>query len=559
MRRILFSLLLFIPVYSYSQLSETIFSQQNENGLTAIVIENSSVPLVTVEWVVRDGIAYEPKNLKGYSSLVQKLFFAANKDFPSASLMKQKLKQLGAVYGTTQSEEHSSVYLTCSKRNLDAALKLFLSALKEPLYLSDEVDSALVKVFDEQASLQGDPFFLFDQKLNQNLWLTASERKDGMVTAKLAQTTSPENLSEYQKLFYSPNNSCLIISGDVQHKDVLTKVNLLFSSLTKNPDLPADKYGVPDYRTNNYSSQFVFENAMAQSPAFVISFPVPDLRENLYNFLTGKMVEALVNAASSSLNKNLVETGLAYQVSARYREMKFGSSFDFIISPKSDKLQECYKKAREEIQSLANFNSYTTEQITQASQLLYSDYSFNTAKTTSLSHYVGSYWAKTNELPELNIEASLQEIKSLNKVINFCQLYFSQQSFTAGLLISQADKNNVNSATGFCETYPVSNYRISFTRNDDQIFDPVNKQMVNSLSQFFQINPELKFELLASQDAVERKETAKARFVATYKALQKAGAPEKTLDEMQVSIYIKHSETDAELNENMVIKFKVIQ
>ena len=144
-------------------------------------------------------------------------------------------------------------------------------------------------------------------------------------------------------------------------------------------------------------------------------------------------------------------------------------------------------------------------------------------------------------------------------MINFCQLYFSQQSFTAGLLISQADKNNVNSATGFCETYSVSNYRISFTRNDDQIFDPTNKQIVNSLSQFFQINPELKFELLASQDAVERKETAKARFVATYKALQKAGAPEKTLDEMQVSIYIKHSETDAELNENMVIKFKVIQ
>jgi hypothetical protein len=254
-----------------------------------------------------------------------------------------------------------------------------------------------------------------------------------------------------------------------------------------------------------------------------------------------------------------VESGLAYQVSARYRDMKFGSSFDFIISPKPDKLLECYNKALEEISALSNFSSYSTEQIIQASQLLYTNYSFNTAKTTALSHYLGSYWAKTNELPQLEIEQSIQEMKSLNKVINFCQLYFLNQPFTAGLLISQTDKNNVNSATGFCETYPINFYKITFTRNDDQIFDPTNKLMLNSLSQFFKINPDLKFELLASQDAIERKETAKARFIAAYKALQKAGAPEKSLDEMEVSIYIKHSENDAELSENMAIKFKVKQ
>lgn len=220
--RILLLFFLF-PLLSYSQFSENIFTQKFDNGLNCIVIENATVPLVTIEWVVRDGVAYESKEVKGYSSLLQHLFFAGNKDYPSIYLMNQKLKQIGAVTGVTQSEEHSSVYLTCSKRNIDNALKLFLSTVKQPLFQTDEVDSALSAVLAEQSQIQGDPYFLFDQHLNKFLFPNATERKDAIITSKIAQSSSPERLTDYQKLFYSPNNSCIIISGDVNHKDVFQK------------------------------------------------------------------------------------------------------------------------------------------------------------------------------------------------------------------------------------------------------------------------------------------------------------------------------------------------
>lgn len=547
-----------LPFYSHSQSDENLFIQKYDNGLNCIVIENSTVPLVTIEWVVRDGIIYESKDLKGYSSLLLKLFFGGNKDFPTKELINQKLKQIGAVTGITQSDEHASVYLTCSKRNLESALKIFASCLKQPLFQIEEVDSALNSVLSDQSQIQSDPYFLFDQQLNKYLFPNASERKDAMVTSKIASSSSPEKLTDYQKLFYSPNNSCILISGDINHKEVFQKTGNAFNSLIRNSQQPTDVYLTPDYSSINFSSQFVVETPLAQNPLLVISFPVPDLRENPYTAGSGELLEALVNAASSSLNKNLVSAGYAYQVTARYRKMKFGSSFDFIIAPKPEKFGECYDKARSEINALSGLSSYSTEQIKQASQLLYSNYAFNTEKATQLSHFVAANWAKTNALPLMNIDLSIDELKSMNNVINYCQLYFQNKPFVTGLLISPSQKINFNSPSILTQTLNLSDYKITFTKSDDQIFDPQNKEMINSLSQLLKINPHIKIELIANQDETEKKETAKARFLSVYKLLEASGTPEAVLDAMTISLYIRHSENEDQLRNNLTVQFKLI-
>ncbi len=553
-----FLLLLLLPFVSNAQTDENIFSQKLENGLTCIVIENPTVPLVTIEWVVRDGVTYESNDVKGYCTLLQKLFFAANKDFPSGDLMKLKLQQLGAKTGTNQSEEHAAVFLTCSKRNFENALKLFMSCLKQPLFQMEEVDSALNEVLSEQSQIQGDPYFLFDQQLDKILFQNAMESKNALVTSKIASAASPEKLSEYQKLFYAANNSCLVISGDVNHKDVFQKAANTFNALVKNNQLPTDVYPSPNYDGLNFSSQFVVETPMAQNPLLVISFPVPDLRENPFTAYSGELLEALINSASSSLNKNLVSNGYAYQVSARYRKMKFGSSFDFIIAPKPEKFGECYDKARIEINALADFNSYTPEQIKQAAQILYSNYAFNSEKASQTANFIGANWAKTNLVTQKNINELLDELKGMNAVINYCQLYLKNKPFAAGLLISPSQKINFNSPAVLTSSLQLNDYKISFTKSDDQIFDLQNKEMINSFAQLLKINPQLKIELIANQDEVEKKETAKARFLSVYKMLETAGTPEAMLDQMVVSLYIRHSENEDQLKNNMTVQFKLL-
>ena len=189
--------------------------------------------------------------------------------------------------------------------------------------------------------------------------------------------------------------------------------------------------------------------------------------------------------------------------------------------------------------------------------MMYSTYAYKTENAIALSHYIGEQWAKTDKVPALNIDDELKRMQSLNEVINFCQLNFLHRNMTAGLLISTQQKNSYNINATFTQTFSVDAYQISFTRNDDQIFDLQNKEQVNSFSQLLKINPQLKIELIAEQDAAERKETAKARFLSVYKSLSSSGVPEEVLDAMTVSLYIRHAESDEEMHNNMIVHFKI--
>ena len=52
------------------------------NGLEVIVLEDHSVPLITIEAAVRNGSFTEPPELNGLSHLYEHMFFKANKDYP---------------------------------------------------------------------------------------------------------------------------------------------------------------------------------------------------------------------------------------------------------------------------------------------------------------------------------------------------------------------------------------------------------------------------------------------------------------------------------------------
>jgi zinc protease len=55
-----------------------------DNGMEVLVIEDASVPLATVEIVVRNGAYTEDAQYNGLSHLYEHMFFKANKALPSS-------------------------------------------------------------------------------------------------------------------------------------------------------------------------------------------------------------------------------------------------------------------------------------------------------------------------------------------------------------------------------------------------------------------------------------------------------------------------------------------
>ncbi|MDT5296165.1 MAG: zinc protease, partial [Acidobacteriota bacterium] len=94
------------------------------NGLEVIVLEDHSVPLVTVELAVRNGSFTEPPELNGLSHLYEHMFFK-----PSRDLVKRgadylaTIDQLGIVYNGETHEEVVNYYFTTTTPNFPVAMR----------------------------------------------------------------------------------------------------------------------------------------------------------------------------------------------------------------------------------------------------------------------------------------------------------------------------------------------------------------------------------------------------------------------------------------------------
>src|SRR5205823_6789650 len=75
-----------------------IASRKLANGLEIVVLEDHSVPIVTIELAVRNGSFTEPPELNGLSHLYEHMFFKANRAIANQEAYLQKIGQLGIAY-----------------------------------------------------------------------------------------------------------------------------------------------------------------------------------------------------------------------------------------------------------------------------------------------------------------------------------------------------------------------------------------------------------------------------------------------------------------------------
>src|SRR4029453_6003149 len=73
-------------------------NKQLPNGLDVVILEDHSVPLVTVELAVRNGSFTEPPELNGLSHLYEHMFFKSNRATLDRADYLKNIDQLGIIY-----------------------------------------------------------------------------------------------------------------------------------------------------------------------------------------------------------------------------------------------------------------------------------------------------------------------------------------------------------------------------------------------------------------------------------------------------------------------------
>ncbi len=442
-----FFLLLPVALFAQPQLPEGYFWEKMNNGLEVLVIENSKVPLATIEIAVKNGAYTEGPEYSGLSHLFEHMFFKANRDYPTQEKFLKRTQELGAIWNGTTGEERVNYFFTFAKDSLEAGLQFMNAAIRFPIYRVEDMQKERPVVDGEFQRAESDPGFQLWYACQKELWGDLMSRKNPIGDHNIINTATPEKMMIIKNKYYLPNNSILVIVGDVKHEEAFTLANKIYGDWESSGFNPHEKYPIPDFVPLSKSDYFIKESSIAQTPYINYWWQGPDYPHDSAGTVAADVFSKILSLNSSKWQQALVDKGLATYAGVNYQTLSHVGPINIYLVPNPKKLKECKEEVEKQIAMWPQDDYFTDEQLQTAKDNMRRDHIRETEKPSSLASQATYWWCSTSLDYGTNYTNNCMKV-TRQDIQNYINKYIAGKPFVAGMIISPDMSKTVN-ATAF--------------------------------------------------------------------------------------------------------------
>ena len=243
------------------------------NGLTLIIHEDHSDPVVHVDVTYHVGSAREEIGKSGFAHFFEHMMFQGSDNVADEQHFKIVSDAGGTLNGTTNCDR-TNYFETVPSNQLEKMLWL------EADRMGFLLDAVTQKKFEIQRStvknergqrLDNVPYGLTFEKMGQNLypyghpysWQTIGYLED-------LNRSDVNDLKNFFLRWYGPNNAALTIGGDVKTAEVIKLVEKYFGSIPRGPEVKPVQVPSPKVDANRY---ITLVDNYARSPRLYVQYP----------------------------------------------------------------------------------------------------------------------------------------------------------------------------------------------------------------------------------------------------------------------------------------------
>lgn len=405
-----------------------------KNGLEVLVIENRSVPLITVEICVKNGAFTEPPEYSGLSHLYEHMFFKANEKIPNQEAFLERARELGMVWNGTTGNERVNYFFTCPKINLKEALEFMRDATLYPLFDQAELERERPVVIGEYDRNESQPPYYLFVEFGKKMWGDYYNRKNALGERSTILAATQERMKTIQKKYYVPNNSSLLIAGDVDANEVFKLAEAMFGKWERSDD-PFIKNPLITFKPLSNPEALIVQKQFPV-PIVLVGWHGPDTKRDLMGTYAADVFSYILKQKTSPFQKNLVESGLMLGVNVGYQTEQNVGPIMISFQTMPEKLKDAVKALSNEIEKFDSPDYYTDEQLETAKNTLAVDEIYSRESTSNWVHTVSYWWAVAG------LDYYADYINNLKKITrkdinDYIHRYIKGKNYVVGALVSE--------------------------------------------------------------------------------------------------------------------------
>ncbi|WP_186425573.1 M16 family metallopeptidase [Cupriavidus metallidurans] len=408
------------------------------NGLRVIVKEDHRAPTVAHMIFYRVGGFDEVSGTTGVAHMLEHMMFKGTPKVPVGEFSRQ-IALLGGRENALTNRDFTLYYQQISKQYLPKMMELEADRMANLIFKKEEFEREMKVVMEERRLRTDDsPRGTVYEQLLATVYTAMPYRHpvigwmDDLVNMRV------EDVHDWYKTWYVPNNAMVIVTGDVKPDEVRALAERYYGKLKSHP-LPLRKTQI---EAPQKGIKRIWVKAPAENPYMVMAYKVPRLRdvEKDVDPYALEVLSAVLNGYDNArLTRELVrERRLADDVNVGYDSINRADSL-FVLdgTPANGHTTEEIEAAlREEIQRIAK-SGVSEEELKRVKAQVVAGQIYKRDSVFGQGMEIGV--AEISDISWRQIDRMLDKIKEVTpaQVQAVAAKYFSDDNLTVATLLPQ--------------------------------------------------------------------------------------------------------------------------
>jgi len=207
------------------------------NGLRVLVAENHNAPLLSVRALVRSGADHDSTLTAGLASIAADMLDEGT-GARDAIQLAEDIGLLGAALGTGADWDASYVSLDVLSRNSEPSLAIFGDVTVRPAFPPDELERVRAERLNEILQQRNEPGAIAGKRFASLLYGTGAYGNTVIGSAESVARITLDDVRHFYRRHYVPNNSALVVSGDISAARAIELVKRDLGDWQRGPESP---------------------------------------------------------------------------------------------------------------------------------------------------------------------------------------------------------------------------------------------------------------------------------------------------------------------------------